>query len=348
MSIYPAYRERRSSWTAPFGGCLVVLDTDDGLRGFGQADGGRLVQEIVEGHLARILVGQDLFDIELLWDQMFRASLPYGRKGLTLHAISGVDSALWDLAGKALGQPVYRLLGGKTKDSLPVYATTNDPADWADATYFGIKLAMPHGPADGREGALRNRDLVRACRDAIGEVRDIMLDCYMAWDVEYTLRMLDLVEPLGVRWVEEVLPPDDLHGYERLARYSGPVAIATGEHEYTRWGHRSLIETGAISVLQPDVHWVGGITEARKICAMASAWGLQVVPHGGGLQAAGQHLSMSQVVIGIAEWVRTWDRATGRPEPLIGGIPDPVDGRIRASDEPGLGIVPNEELLAPL
>ncbi|MFD1676838.1 enolase C-terminal domain-like protein [Alicyclobacillus fodiniaquatilis] len=345
MSIYPRYYERRSSWTAPFQSMAVIVETDEGIQGLSHFDGGEPVQKIIELHFARLLIGEDPFDIERLWDQMFRASLPYGRKGLSMFAISAVDCALWDIVGKALQQPVYRLLGGATKVDMPVYETTNDRRDWDNHEFFGVKLAMPYGPIDGREGVQKNRDLVKECRERIGEKRDIMLDCYMAWDVEFTIRMIDAVEPYGVRWIEEALPPDDIRGYDKLANYTGAIALATGEHEYTRYGHRELIETGAISVLQPDVAWAGGLTETRRICALASAHSLKVVPHAGGLQAAALHLIKSQVNCPFVEWVRTWDIQNGRPPQRILGIPDPEYGRIAPSDEPGLGIQLNHEVL---
>nr|WP_239565715.1 enolase C-terminal domain-like protein [Paenibacillus sacheonensis] len=344
--MYPKYHARRSSWNAPFPSTAVLIDTDEGIQGLGISYGGDSIRSIVEEHFSRLLIGEDPFDIERLWDQMNKSSLPYGRKGLSSFALSAVDSALWDIVGKALNQPVYRLLGGATKPDMPVYQTTNDRTDWQDESFFGVKLAMPYGPSDGREGLLKNRDLVKECREKIGEKREIMLDCYMAWDVEYTFRMLDALEPYGVRWVEEVLAPDNIHGYEKLARYSGPIAIATGEHEYLRWGHRDLLATGAISILQPDVDWVGGITEARRINALASAWGITVCPHAGGLQAPALHLIKSQVNSPFVEWVRTWDRDKGKPDPVVIGIPDPVNGRIAPSDEPGLGIRLNEDILA--
>ncbi len=345
MSLYPEYHARRSSWMAPLPQMAVIIQTDEGIEGMGITDGGDAVKSIVEGHFSKLLIGKDPFDIELLWDQMYKASLPYGRKGLPVFAISAVDSALWDIVGKALNQPVYRLLGGSTKEDMPVYETTNDRTDWQDDAFFGVKLAMPYGPSDGRDGVLKNRDLVKECREQIGDKRDIMLDCYMAWDVEYTIRMIDMVEPYGVRWIEEALSPDNIHGYEKLAQYTGPIALATGEHEYTRWGHRDLLATGAISVLQPDLAWVGGITEARRICAMASAWGITVCPHAGGLQAPALHLIKSQVNCPFVEWVRTWDRDKGKPKSSILGIPDPVNGRIAPSDEPGLGIRLNHDIL---
>lgn len=338
MSIYPRYAPRRSLWTARFPSMLVRVETDDGVVGLGSTVGGRAAAAIVNEHFAELLKGEDPSDIERLWDVMWRASLPYGRRGLPVMAISGVDEALWDVLGRAAGVPVYRLLGGACRDDLPIYQTTNDRQDWAELEGFGVKLAIPYGPADGREGLQGNLALVRECRRTIGEGKDIMLDCFMAWDVEYTRRMVDLVEPLGVRWVEEPLAPDDYRGYERLGAMDSPVSVATGEHEYTRYGFATLIGTGGVTILQPDVAWVGGISEARRICHLASAYHLQVIPHAGGLQAGALHLMKSQVNTPAAEWVRTYDRAAGRPRPALEGVPDPVGGRISPSEEPGLGL----------
>lgn len=337
MSIYPRYAKRRSSWSARFAGVVVRVETDAGLVGLGVTAGGRAAAAVVNDHFVDLLRNEDPTDIERLWDELWRASLPYGRRGVPIMAISGVDAALWDLLGKSAGVPVYRLLGGSCRDDLPVYQTTNDRTDWAQLEGVGVKLAMPCGPTEGKAGMAENLALVEECRAVIGPERDIMLDCFMAWDVEYTRRMVDLVAPLEIRWVEEPLPPDDYRGYERLSHLDSPVAVASGEHEHTRWGFATLIGTGGVTVLQPDVEWVGGISEARRICHLASAYHLVVVPHAGGLQAGALHLMKSQVNTPLAEWVRTWDRAAGRPRPALDGVPDPVAGRIAPSEEPGLG-----------
>ncbi len=338
MSIYPDYYAKRSSWGNRFATVLVEIATDEVVTGLATAYGGEATAALINGHLSGLLVGQDPTDVERLWDEMFRASLPYGRKGLPIMAISGVDNALWDLLGKAADAPVYRLLGGACREDMPVYQTTNDEQDWRSLEGFGVKLAIPHGPADGRDGLHRNVALVRRCREALGDVPEIMLDCFMAFDVEYTRRLIDLIEPYHVRWVEDVLPPDDYRGYEALGRIDTPVSIATGEHEFTRWGFARLIDTGGVSILQPDAQWAGGITETRRICALASAYHLTVVPHAGALQAEALHLMKSQVNTPFAEWVRYWDRDAVRLRSAIEGIPEPVAGRVRPSEEPGLGI----------
>jgi len=338
MSIYPEHAAKRSSWTARFAAVLVRVATDEGVDGIATATGGRATAAIVNDHFAQLLAGEDPADIERLWDQMWRASLPYGRRGLPVMAISGVDQALWDLLGKASGEPVYRLLGGACRQDMATYHTTNDRADWASAEGVGVKVAMPYGPADGREGMAANVELVAECRRTVGPGKEIMLDCFMAWDVDYTRRMVAALAGLDVRWVEEPLPPDDYRGYERLGRSDLPVAVATGEHEHTRFGFATLIGTGGVDILQPDVDWAGGISETRRICQLASAYHLSVVPHAGGLQPGALHLMKSQVNTPLAEVARTLDRGAGPSRAPITGTPTPVGGRIAPSERPGLGI----------
>jgi len=348
MSIYPEYAARRSSWQATWGPELLVrIQTDEGIEGVGCAipAGARL---IVEDHFRNLLIGQDPFSIEKLWDQMFRSSLPYGRKGLPIMAISGIDVALWDIVGKATGQPLWRLLGGKIRDSIPVYSTGNDVGFYASLGFNAFKLAMPYGPADGWTGMKGNIELVEQTRATVGPDAEIMLDCYMAWTVDYTLRMTRLLEPYRIRWVEEVLPPDDYEGYAELTAKSS-VPIATGEHEYTRWGYRELIGRRCCHILQPDLAWVGGISEARKIAAMASAWGIDVIPHAGGLQPWSVHFIASTVNCPLAECVVIGNAGEENPirsgVPYLSGAPLPIDGRISPSDAPGIGVTPVAERL---
>ncbi|MCC6704539.1 MAG: L-rhamnonate dehydratase [Thermomicrobiales bacterium] len=341
MSIYPEYKAKRSSWNAKWGNDLLVrVVTDDGIEGIGGSvpAGARI---IIEEHFRDLLTGQDPIDSEKLWDQMFRSSLPYGRKGLAIMAISAIDNALWDIKGKALGQPLYRLLGGKTKDSMPVYSTGNDVAFYHKLGFTGFKLAMPHGPVDGWAGMKANLALIEKTREIVGPDSEIMLDCYMAWNVDYTLRMARACEPYRVRWIEESLPPDDIEGYAEITAKS-PVPIATGEHEFTRWGHKELLARRACHILQPDVMWVGGVSEMLKIGAMASAFGIEVIPHGGGLHPWALHLIQAQVAFPMVEWVVVGNEGEENPiRPIfeyLDGMQVPVDGRISAGDAPGAGI----------
>jgi len=345
MSIHPKYYAQRSSWNGPAqAGVVVEITTDEGIVGYGQGGGGPVGKEIVEGHLSRFLLGEDPFNVELLWDQMFRGTLPYGRKGVAIHAISGVDLALWDVIGKAKGEPVWRLIGGRTKDRIPAYATGNETALYKSRGFTRNKLAMPHGPIDGWDGMKKNVELIARTREILGPDGDIMLDCYMAWDVEYTLRMAELIEPYRVRWIEEVLPPDDFDGYAELRQKVRHTAIATGEHEYTRWGHLELLKRRAVDILQPDIHWVGGITEMKKVIALAAAHNVPVIPHAGGTSAGGLAVITSSMSCPMAEVVVV-DDPDERPQLWL-GLPQPKDGYIVPPEKPGLGVELNRELLA--
>ncbi len=287
MSIYSDYKASRNLFFADPGkvpSFTVEITTDKGITGYGQ--GGPGGGAIVTGHLSKFLTGKDPFDIERLWDICWRSTMHYGRMGVTMNAISGVDLALWDIVGKALNTPVYRLLGGDTKERIPAYCTGNDIEQHIEFGYKKLKLAIPHGPADGREGMRKNEALVKRARNLLGPDGEIMLDCWMAWTERYTIEMCELLAPYRVYWVEEVLQPHDYAGFGRLNAQIKSTRIATGEHEYGRYGFRYLLEAKGAEIWQPDINWCGGLTELRRIGAMAAAYDIPVIPHGGGLNAA--------------------------------------------------------------
>jgi L-rhamnonate dehydratase len=283
MSIYAEYKPMRSLFMADapeMGGFTVEVDTDKGIKGYGQ--GGPAGGAIVTGHLWKLMKGRDPFDIERNYDIMWRSTMHYGRAGAVINAISGVDLALWDIVGKATKLPVYKLLGGETKPRIPAYCTGNDIDQHVQFGFKRLKLAIPHGPADGKEGQRKNVELVKQARQAVGKDGDIMLDCWMAWTERYTLEMAELLAPYDVYWMEEVLQPHDYEGFGRLRRQIKNIKIATGEHEYTRYGFRQLLAHNGAEIWQPDIHWCGGMTELRKIGNLAAAYDIPVIPHGGG------------------------------------------------------------------
>jgi L-alanine-DL-glutamate epimerase-like enolase superfamily enzyme len=343
MSIYRHYREKRSSWFGPMTTALVEIQTDAGIRGWGTVGGGKgkLAPLVIEEQFKNLLVGRSPFDIELLWEQMFRASPFYGRKGAVIEVISGIDLALWDIVGKALGQPVYKLIGGKTKDEIPVYVTGNLTERHLREGFRHVKLALPHGPADGLEGLRKNIELVERTRKLVGPDGDIMLDCYMALDVPYTIRLAKAVSEFRVLWIEEPVPPDQPDSYRRIKDAVPDMLITGGEHEYTRYGFRDLIEKRSVDILQPDIYRAGGLSELRKIAAMASAFNLPVIPHGGG--APTYHFVSATNNSPRAEFV---DIFTHGGRPLLKGEPQPRGGSVELSDIPGFGYEPNEEVLA--
>jgi L-rhamnonate dehydratase len=340
MSGYPEYHARRSSWGSKANGTVVVeLVTDSGLVGIGVSQGGIPAARIIVDHLSRFLLGSDPRDVERLWDQMFRATLPYGRKGLPICAISAVDLALWDLCGKLRDEPVYKLLGGETKKEIPCYVTGPQPLAAKELGFFGGKLPLPYGPADGIEGLNANVEMVARAREQVGPDFDLMLDCYMALDVPYTIDLANAVRPYRVHWIEEALMPDDYDGHARIKAACPWQRFSTGEHEYTRYGFRELINRGNLDILQPDLGWVGGITEAKKIAAMAQAYDLPVIPHGSGVFSTHFQMASSngpfQEVLAMSP---DGDKIVPIWNGLIEGDPLPKNGVVRPPDLPGWGI----------
>ncbi len=339
MAIYPQYKGKRSSWRGPNSQDLFIqVVTDEGLAGLGITRGGSVIQTIVEQHLRSLLLGADPRNVELLWEQMYRATLPYGRKGAPVMALSGVDLALWDLLAKWMGQPLYRVLGGATQDALPVYATHPDPAALVREGYVGTKLPMAYGPADGKAGLRKNVERVAEVRGIVGPDIAVMVDCWMSWDVEYTLAFARAAEPYGLRWIEEPLPPDDYDGYAELRRRLTNTPISTGEHEYTRWGFKELLTRGCADVIQPDLAWSGGITEIRRVAAMAAAYGIPVVPHNGVMQPWATHFMLATPNCPLAEYVVFYGPNDQAPRPVMLGELRPEGGRIRPSEAPGAGV----------
>jgi L-rhamnonate dehydratase len=341
MSVYPAYKARRSLFFPDAGkmpGFTVEIATDKGVKGYGS--GGTLGGEIVEQHFVKFLIGQDPFDIERLWDILWRSSIYYDRAGIAAHAISGVDLALWDLVGNALGMPVYKLLGGETKPRIPAYCTGNDVEQHLEFGFRRLKLAMPFGPADGQDGMKKNVALVKRTRELLGPDGDIMLDCWMAWNERYTIEIAEALAPFRVYWMEEVLPPYDYEGFGRLNSQIKSTRIATGEHEYTRYGYRQLLDHRAAAIWQPDIHWCGGMTEIRKIAAMAAAYDIPVIPHGGGVPDCA-HFIMATT---NSPWAELFMPQPGGPREVYQRFEEdnnisrgPEGIYIRPSERPGLG-----------
>ena len=341
MSIYPEYKATRSLFFPDAGkvpGFTVEIATDKGIKGYGTGGAGGGI--IVTDHLTKLLLNEDPFNVERIWDICWRSTMHYGRMGVTMNAISGVDLAIWDIIGKALHQPVYRLIGGEVKPRVPAYCTGNDIEQHIEAGFKRLKLAIPYGPADGREGMKQNVELVKRARQALGPDGDIMLDCWMSWTEHYTIEMAGMLEPYRIYWMEEVLQPHDYAGFGRLNAGIKSTRIATGEHEYGRYGFRYLLEHNSASIWQPDLTWCGGLTELRRIGAMASAYDIPVIPHGGGLNGA-IHWIIANV---NAPWAELFMPAPGGPKEVYRMWEEqyhitrgPEGLYTRPPDEPGFG-----------
>jgi L-rhamnonate dehydratase len=340
-----------------FHGWLIVeIFTDAGHVGIGNAAlAPRVTKQTIDLYLKPLLLGADPWDVEFLWQHMYRKTIAFGRKGVGMTAISAVDIALWDILGKAAGQPVFRLLGGRTKRRIPVYASRlySQPLDALAAEaakykaegYQAMKLRFGWGPTDGAAGMQRNLDLVRTVRAAVGDEVDIMGDAYMGWNLDYARRMIPLLEPFHLRWLEEAVIPDDLNGYVEL-KAMNRIPIAGGEHAFTVHEFRDLLAMRALDYVQFDSNRVGGITQARKIAALAESYAVPVVPHAG--QMHNFHVVMASVNSPMAEYFPPVDVEVGNELfwYIFDGEPTPVRGSIDLEDHvPGLGLTIREQAL---
>jgi L-rhamnonate dehydratase len=346
MARYPEYRQSRQSFGLNVLGSLVVeIEASDGTVGFAVTTGGEIGAFIVEKHLARFLEGQRVTDIEKMWDQMYFATLYYGRKGIVLNAISGVDLALWDLLAKVRKEPVFHLLGGPVRDELQFYATGARPDLAKGMGFIGGKMPLQHGPAEGEEGLLKNIAKLADMRAKVGDDFWLMFDCWMSLDLNYATRLAHAAKEYGLKWIEEALPPDDYWGYAELRR-SVPrgMMVTTGEHEATRWGFRMLFEMGCADLVQPDVGWCGGITELIKISALADAHNVLVVPHGSSVYS--YHFVVTRHNSPFAEFLMMApkaDEVVPMFNPLLLDEPVPVNGRMKVPETPGFGVRLNPE-----
>lgn len=318
-------------WRTSLGQILIAIDTDVGLTGYGVGGGGRAGIHVALTVLRDLLLGRDPEPVETLWDEMYQATLAFGRKGLAIMALSGVDLALWDLRGKAQRRPIAEILGGSIATKVPTYATAWDEIpDSLIGRHSAFKLHVGKA-ADLTPLGLEKQ--VRQARQKIGAETPLFLDAWMRWTVPFTLEMSRILQPLNIGWIEEPLSPDDLAGYAELT--SGcPIPIAGGEHEFTALGFADLIDRRLHQVLQPDVCWCGGMTELVKIYERGQSAGLRVCPHRGA-EIWGLHAVVALDRDPLAETGRPWMT-------WVGGQPEIRDGFIQLSDASGFGVTIDE------
>ena len=324
------------------------VETTDGTIGIGNAAlAPTVVKKAIDDHYANLIIGEDPFDYAYLWEKMYRRTHAWGRRGIGMTAISAVDIAIWDLMGKLTGKPVFKLLGGRTKEKIPVYysklyagsidAMQQEAEAALKNNYQGFKSRFGYGPKDGMAGMRENLKRVEAVREVIGYDRDLMLEAYMGWNLDYTRRMLPKLEKYEPRWLEEPVIADDVMGYAELNK--GPIPISGGEHEFGLLGCAQLLQHKAVSVLQYDTNRVGGITAAQKINAVAEAHQIPVIPHAG--QMHNYHLTMANVNCPISEYFPVFDVEVGNElfYYIFEGDAEANDGFLQLDDNlPGLGI----------
>lgn len=340
---------------------IVKITTDAGIVGYGEVDSAPMAAKwVIEGPfshtattgLKQVLIGEDPFRTEWLWQKMYRANIYAGRRGLAVHAMSGIDLALWDLKGKALGMPVWKLLGGGFAQTLRPYASSlfgATPAETGERArrFIGQGFtAVKFGWDPMGQDAKTDVALVREARKGLGPDADLMIDAGLVYDAKTAIQRARAFEQFDPFWFEEPLSPDDYEGYAKLSAAS-PLRIAAGEEESERKSFLQLMDVGKVDVVQVDLTRCGGFTEAMKIASLAADRGLPVVNHGFttylNVAAALHFLASVPNTLGLLEFV-VEEGTTLRhalSEPIRA-----VDGRVAVPDAPGLGLSLNEEGIA--
>ena len=328
-------------WKRP----ACIITAEDGTWGFGISLFGTPVASLINTVYAPRLIGENCMAIEKLWDMMVRLSTPFGASGLASYAVSAVDCALWDLKGKILQRPVYELLGGPQKEKIFCYASGFDQQWYMELGFKATKLFCPYGPEHGMEGLRKLEEMVADARRRIGDNIELMLDAWTAFDVEFTVRLAEVLKPYKLKWIEDYISSEDLVGYQAVRQRIPWQTLASGEHWYLPTVFASAASRRLVDIFQPDVLWCGGITSAMKICHIAQASGITVITHAGMNYPYGQHLAFAMPSI-------TWgERSEGVSLPgvpleemvKLPGTAVIQDGYLVPSDAPGFGLEIDQE-----
>jgi len=338
---------------------LIVVETDEGIVGYGEVDTapyvGKAIVDAYMSHgtcygLREVVVGMDPFDYEQIWNDMWDKTYYYGRFGPVMHVMSGIDMAIWDIMGKATGKPVHKLLGGSYATKVRPYASALMPDD-----HDGVKALVEKHRAEGFTaiklgwGPLGydvkfDVELVKTARKAAGDEMEIMIDIGKRYRLREAIYAAKAMEQSNIYWLEEPLPAEDLDGFRRLTGQS-PVRIATGEEESGRRSFKRLIEETGIDVVQPDMSRCGGLTEAKKIAQMAADANILCIPHAfksGVLVAASIHLIAS---IQHAPFLEFSVTESGIRKEILSNPFVQKDGFVDVPTAPGLGIEINPEVI---
>lgn len=341
--LYPSTEGLRSPSGASTGrvSSLVRIWTDTGMTGLGSVySHPDLVRIIVEDHLRDMLVGEDPFEVERLWDVCYGLTRWYGRKGVAMSAIGGIDVALWDIRGKITGKPIYQLLGGK-RNSVPAYASG---LTWRDDPHTLAEESRRHIAKGFRSMKMRigqnheyDSTALRVVRDAIGSHNRLMADANARYSLEQAQQMVPHLQALGVFWLEEPFLPEDVQNYLKF-HPSASISLAAGENEFGLQGFRELIEQRLVDIVQPDCSRAGGITECRRIGQLAQTHGLRVATHTWSdavALVANMHL-IASLDNGLT--VEIDQTGNGLIDQLLSEPLQLVDGEVMLPSSPGLGI----------
>lgn len=348
VSLLPFQKDAQAAYRF-FSWLVVEIETDNGHIGIGNAGlCPDVTKLIIDSKLKSLLIGEDPMDTEYLYEKMYRSTVAFGRTGAVIAAISAVDIALWDIKGLATRQPIFKLLGGRTKESIPTYYsrlyTRNLDSLQAEAAHYkaegftGMKLRCGYPLTEGIAGMNKNVEMVKVVRDTVGDDVEIMLEAYMGFNYAYARQLLKKLEPFNLRWVEELLLPDEIHNFAKLKQHTD-IPLSGGEHAYTRFGFYDLLKADALDIFQFDTNRVGGFTEAQKICNLAYMNGVEVIPHGG--QMHNLHVVMSSFASPMAEYFPQTEIEVGNEMfwYIFDGEAIAENGKLQLDDhKPGMGL----------
>ena len=371
IKTYPLFIETPSpfyygeGWVKNRSSLIVEIVTSDGISGWGEGfchgnQPPELAQAVVEKVLKPLLLGKNIEDMDVLWEQMYYITQPYGRKGIAISAISAVDVALWDCLGRSLSQPIYKLLGGAYRTDVPAYASgffrssgkkypeadVEEAKGYVSLGYKGMKVKAGFGVEN-------DICTMRQIRAAVGDDIMLIVDANCAYNVAAARKLLKAYEAIDVYWFEEPLPPSDFEGYLELKNLTS-VYVAGCENEFTKYGFRKWISQRAVDILQPDLCFAGGFTECRKILALAQAWHMTVMPHawGSGIGQAASMQFLATVPPAPSSFVESepmleYDKSDHpfRNELICPNLELNEAGRVSISDKPGIGVEVNRDAI---
>lgn len=340
---------------------IVIVSTDEGIEGVGESFGiAKATAAVVEDFCAPMIIGKDPFDNSVIWDTIYRVAGPDSQKGILVEALSGIDIAIWDIKGKALGLPVHKLLGGAYRDKARVYATglfrpnvknekdalVEEALGYKRDGFSAMKLKIGHVSPE------EDLSIIKAIREAIGYDLKLMVDANRAYTATEAIRLSKQMEQYDIYWFEEPVPPEDIEGCIEVKNNTN-IPIASGECEATRYGFRQLITRRAVDILQPNVTIAGGFTEIQKIVAMASTWNIQCIPHCWGTNVATaaslQYYASIPHIPGKFNPPELYFEFDRSPNPIRERTTHEnfimKDGYVDIPQKPGLGITVNEDFL---
>ena len=351
-------------WVTERNSLIIELETESGIVGWGESlchgqQSPWMAKAIIDKVIAPMVIGKRIFDVEVIWETLYNHSRPFGQAGIMINAISGIDVAIWDAIGRSLNYPISDLIGGRFRDKIEAYATgfqrkpdRKYPEDAVEEAkrhvaegFSGIKVKVGFGVEDDIE-------YLRAVKAAVGDKVKVMCDFNSSYNVAQARKILYALRDVDIFFYEEMLAPEDIEGYIQL-RSLTPSYMAAGEQTFTKFGYREWISRGALDILQPDICSCGGITECKKIAAMAQAWNMMLIPHiwgsSIGMAASIQFIASipnSPLCFKPMEPMMEFDAAEHPfKDDLINHAIRVENGFVKVSDKPGIGVDINRDIL---